>query len=1229
MRAVVSALVFCVSTSVTAQAYRVTGTVTAGGVPVAGARVTIASMTLTSAADGRFATELPASRVDITVDAAGYAQTELRGVPIDRDTEMRLVLRRSVRITGRVTGGDTAALQPLRAYSLSRETEYAVGVPDSGEFTIELPADVYAIHARDLFPRLRLGHTRVDARERNVSGVQIALTDAGDRPMQLAPPIASKISVYAADAEGMATATGAAGATEGLSAIAAANLHTNHFVTTVSAPDGSFSLRLFAPPGSVLEIKHDPLGYFVPRTPGSSNVLEGAAGTLVYVPVPAGRFATMGELGQNPGGTSISVAEAIGAPASFWVQATGEWSQKQLSPSQGISLSGTLSLFGKVPIADPSALKPRGGMQAHRYFDAAGRERRFDNDFVSGILTPTGLPIGHASPRPGMGVGTVGAFTRVGDHYEAPFTITGRVPDDMQPGWYRFELVFFIDGLPPAGRSFDVPPSVFTIQEFRPMSLPPVRIGTPAAPKMAWALGMRDFSNGTHGAIALEDRGSWAIANHIVTNSDTFILAKDRYRLEPFAPMTSRSAGNGVLAEVPHLALRYPSGSLRVTVRKPDGSLDDLGSAPIAQAVLSTPITRAGNTANAASFHGSDFLQLSTLDPRFDYEFTQYGRHVISMTGTVEDLDGNVYAGGGTYEVWIAKALDLETAVLPGTPFEEGDAFTSALIVQPGVPAYVEVAVQLRGERSIDRRFTGYANRFGFFGGETMRLEEPGEYRVDVTARYLDRDGVLWMGAQTFGGVVATPNSALVTHGRRGFDLADGPQPQWFRVPEARTGGDHVMFPFNSGDIMWMTKFDPAADIPKISIQDPVGTFADRVRARSNIYGAKWEQPFKLEDRITAGEIPLFSTSSARTATEPETIDVWGYFYGAASRPGVRVREIISGDHSPSGYWRFTGDNYAFQPGTGTTGDLPNDFKFQFGGAVYRDERDGFRYYGGYASLFVLLPEDDFNGRVFPPFDANGGPILRLKGKDVDLFFHPTALRAGSILVRGEPIVFAGYAAPTLRSQVQIELIAPSGAQHGFTADTNAFGYLHWPVPFTADESGVWRMRVKITNTGPTSAGPLQPPYPTGNVLGSREGEMYFYVVDPEAPAALVDVPAESRPALYQPVAMSVSSSEALSNRELTYTVAGAGYILEEGTNTSRKYTYDLANLSTTFPNLDRFDADGRFAVDTVTMSFFLSGIDAKGARVFRARQVLLQGEELLAPEQNPVPPVTRRRSAR
>ncbi|MEK6374271.1 MAG: hypothetical protein AABO58_16410 [Acidobacteriota bacterium] len=1229
------ALALSLAAPLAAQTVHVTGTVTASGTPVANAQVRIGSTTLVSDAAGRFAADLGQSNVEIIVDppaGSGLLQTRLQNVPIDRDMQLRVLMRRPVRISGRVAVTEGVGLPSLELWSLTSERHFSFGAPGNGEFMVEVPSDVYAVYGIARFPLYRIKRVNVDARNGDVFGLNIEAPVVDETLLPPAPPVAAKISVSASDAEGMATVSGAAGAAEPLSAVAVGNLQTNQLNFTVAAADGSFALPLFAPPGSVLEIKHDATGRFVPQTSGANNIFEGATGTLVYVPIPAGTFSVMQLLGVGQVQTSLGVSEVIGNESLFVVRFTGAAPKRDYKAGDSISLSGTMSLFGKTPIADPAALKMIGFLSLFRYFDADGHERRVDNDFVSGILTPTGLPIGElTSPLnlfPNM---VVGPLTRAGGHYEAAFTLSVPTPSDLPAGLYRPALSFRIENLPRLIRTFDEPSALFTINELRPPGLSMIRIGQPRAPKLDWVVGLDDFSNGVRGTIAVEDRGAFGIASHVITNTDTFILPmveprsgkRYRYKLEPFAPMLSRSATNGSMAEVPHVPLKFPSGTLRVIVTKPDGVVDDLGSAPFAQASLKTPVTRALNTIAGASNHVTDFLQLTTMDPKFDYQFSQYGLHRISMTGSIEDLDGNVYTGGGTYEVWVARTLDLDTGVIAGAPFEVGDAFSPAVVLQPGVAADVEVTVKIIGApTTVTRRLNGRANRFGLFApAEAMAITAAGEYRVDVIARYLDEQGVLWMGAMTAGGVVETPNSPLIAHGRRGFDLADGPQNQWFRVPDARTGGDHVMFPFHRGDIMWMSKGDPAADIPKISVQDPLGAFAARVRARSQ--SNKFEQPRDIEARITAGEIPLFSsTPPSKSAIEPEHVDQWAYFYAAASKPGVHVRELISGDFSGTGYWRFTGDNYSFQLGTGNGGDLPNDIKFQFGGAVYRNENDGFRWYGGYASLFVMLPDNDRVGRVFPPFQGNGGgpsggPILRLNGKDVDLFFHLTALRPGSILVRGDNVSFAGHVAPTLGSKVDIHVIAPSGRERVVAGATNKFGWFYQPdLDFAADESGIWRVRVKVTNDGATSAGPLQPPFPTGDVLGSRNGEFNFYVVDGAAPPLDVTVPPRFPP-LNQPIDFTAPGVE------LTTTVTAAGYILHESTTPSMRYTYDLSALSSTFPNLDRFDQDGKLAVDTVTLTFFARGADGK----FRARQLTLQGEELQVPEQRAVPAQPRRRA--
>ena len=91
-----------------------------------------------------------------------------------------------------------------------------------------------------------------------------------------------------------------------------------------------------------------------------------------------------------------------------------------------------------------------------------------------------------------------------------------------------------------------------------------------------------------------------------------------------------------------------------------------------------------------------DVYRLTTGDSRLmAYTFDQYGDYTITLTGILHDIWGNGYTGGGTYHVIAAEPLDLTPGVLPGTPFETGDAINLGVHLSPGVPADVTVTVRI------------------------------------------------------------------------------------------------------------------------------------------------------------------------------------------------------------------------------------------------------------------------------------------------------------------------------------------------------------------------------------------------------------------------------------------------------------------------------------------------------------------------------------------------------
>ena len=87
-------------------------------------------------------------------------------------------------------------------------------------------------------------------------------------------------------------------------------------------------------------------------------------------------------------------------------------------------------------------------------------------------------------------------------------------------------------------------------------------------------------------------------------------------------------------------------------------------------------------------------------------------------------------------------------------------------------------------------------------------------------------------------------------------------------------------------------------------------------------------------------------------------MDLWAYSYRSVQRPLVRVREEIGEEAIPNPYWRFD-DRYANQIGVGFHGDLPGEFKFQYGAAVLHGSALDQAHYAIYGSLFVLVSDDD------------------------------------------------------------------------------------------------------------------------------------------------------------------------------------------------------------------------------------------------------------------------------
>ena len=747
--------------------------------------------------------------------------------------------------------------------------------------------------------------------------------------------------------------------------------------------------------------------------------------------------------------------------------------------------------------------------------------------------------------------------------------------------------------------------------------------------------------------MAAEDADRFAIAQRILTTSDTFVIPRLgvasgqplTYRLEPFVPTVSlANNSSGSPPNSPRIPFRFPSGSLTVTIRHPDGTETILGPAPFVQSRSKSPVDEEGGFLfDGGGGHLREVYQLTTLDPRFEVTFSQDGLHVITVEGTIDDIWGHTWIGDGTYEVHVGRVLALDTAVLPGTHFEVGDGFSPGLVISPPMTAEVEVRLQHLPHSDTsqleERVIRGRTNRFGYFqpGSNSVVFEQPGEYRVDITATGRDDQEQLWMGSRTWGGVVAPVDSRIVAHGRRGIDAQDTIGPQWFFFDQLSWNGEvpHVPFPFQSGDVTWVEEAgDVNSSTPLMSFHDPSRQLTELLLQR-NPYPL--QSPGSFEERVVVGEAPLFSSrpDGIDPALDPTKVDLWGYSYRSVQRPLVRVREEIGEEFIPSAYWRFH-DRYANQIGVGPDGDLPGEFKFQYGAAVLHGSAFTQSYYAIYGSLFVLLPENDPDGtRTFPPFQGNGGgpsggPLFTLKGEDIDLFIHLTGVRPGSVLETGNTFALVGAVGPTLPAKVAYTVTAPDGSKRTFRGQVNSIGYYYEPEDnFVVDQPGRYTVDLRVTYDGRTSAGQVTAPFPQGDVLGTARGRFSVYVVSPHSAPLEVDMPRHDFLTAPADFTVTATAPDGLRLTGGHMTALIPGVVLEDGAvaveANGLTYDYDPVGLAAGVPILDVGSYGDYVAADVVTVSLFGEGTDSAGQPHYAARVLTLHGPEFL--NLTPVPP--------
>lgn len=1078
------------------------------------------------------------------------------------------------------------------------------------------------------------------------------------------------------------------------------NLFTSDQAAAWVRQDGSFRVRLVAPPGSSLQIStsmHEDFPEELRRGLDSpwgfdlTHLREDLQGIIqgdrscspgLILPVKRSHHVAQDE---------ACFVRKLGKEC--WLFGTARLARKALSP--GDLGEAALTLCLRCESEDAARRLARGRFDVHcgltPLFDQDGKHLSAMRLLATHVLTPTGLPIETQTDLVGrrdhqgrihVEPGPQGVETHIREVDFGRWRVQGRVAK-VALG-LRFELPLHT---PPGTYSLNGHFHPHATDEFLGLEHPGelflgrLTVGHPAQPRLACVLLGSAGSGGSRGAIAREDRTAYNFAPRNVLRPDKLIIPRDdartnqpiRYALDPYLPLVS-------LTDRPHEFRLWPprisfdcaSSRLTVTVTAPDGTTERMGPAPLVAAqndltaVSPDRLVRDRIVAPVGTSYGNpslaDIYHL-TGRGRFDYAFTQYGHHVISLNGEINDLSGAPHTISGTYDVYVARALDIDVFPEPGTPLWPGKEIYPQVRVLPPVPAHITINFlhlpNSNPDDALTLRLTGKANRWGVFLPDAQEgsvlFQNPGEYRCDVTAEYVDTEGVWWMACRRGASVVVTSDSDIVVHGERGNRVPSMKwRARWFIArhshfitgtpPDAFDMG-HTCYPYENGDVAWLGDRDPDSLFPNLTFEDPQGTMASLVTERWPALrrgagrAGLYPDTLRPEDRLAIGEMPFVSSSShgLSPSLQPEAVDQWGYFYSSSWRPGISVRSHVAEDMVPASYWFFD-DVYGYQLGVGPNGDLPGDIKMNYGGTVFRDRVTGFSHYGAYASMLVIIdPETDPLGRrVLPPFDGllpgspPSGPLLEIGGKRYDLFLTYGAIAPGAVLDVGDRFYVSGVVWPPVSGMVRGTVTSPAGKRTSFETASNAVGLFNTSGPI-AHEPGEWIVTAEGCCNGKTSTGTIADlvpveKWPRGSGIGLEDTSFVVPVVPSSAESIAFDLTPGRIPSPPHPFVIRGQLPKQRRAQHVQVRVSLPGQVIDSRTLSARSgsftYAYDPRKLAKLFPNIDITlpSPDPMLCqpawYDTVTFTFWAG----KGADIC-AGTVLLQGEDVYASASTGRPP--------
>ena len=568
---------------------------------------------------------------------------------------------------------------------------------------------------------------------------------AGEARVSLATPDTRAISVELNSGLGRALVTGNAGSVPPLTNLLVGNIELNDFTVLRADETGAFTADIAAVEGTHVLVKQDTTGDFI--NPDRDRLDENLIAPGVLIPVPI----TPVEEG---------IAFAAGAKPCCGDDTVAPFSINGVLETDHIGPGGSAHIAGTVTVYTAAAHRPDNEqlqLQITMLGDSNGRQVGRAGKFVSPFLTPTGLPIERTLGSTPVGRILVGhqeiSFEFDGHRWVASFEMDINIPEATRDGTYSLlsgNLWNLTDSaLPPVVGLR--PSNIFNrdANQYRP-NLATLVVGEPNPMRLTTTLLADQVDDGARGGlVAREDFGLFDIGGRSSTRHEAAIPRLDpygtawSYHLDPYLPMLD--VVDRALPGAPALDPDLSASSLKVTVERPDGGIDVIGPAPLTRYGVQSPRTAWNQPLGLGGGELREIPQLMGDGDTFAYSFPTDGDYVVTLNGKVPDANGNVHGICGTYDVTVASHLEIETSILPTTPFEVGDSIAPTVTILPGVPAEILYTVTHVSADSevVQQTFSGTANNYGWWdgNGETFTFDRDGEYRVDIDTRYTADDG--------------------------------------------------------------------------------------------------------------------------------------------------------------------------------------------------------------------------------------------------------------------------------------------------------------------------------------------------------------------------------------------------------------------------------------------------------------------------------------------------------